>query len=197
MDGSRVLPSVQAADRLDDPALDLRRRNPRNRSGAGLVAAQDRLRDIIAPALRSPLRPTRRHQVAPVVEQLADQQRVRRLPLATLGFGCEMVLQALLDLVPKVTIDDGRMLAFVDNALMSDLADIDRVGEDLVNMASAEEAATGRSPLAVDADGKANVLGVEDFFQASDAADFEIALEQPRTSSAWSSTMCRARPSTR
>jgi len=84
---------------------------------AGLVAAQDRLRDIIAPALRSPLRPTRRHQVAPVVEQLADQQRVRRLPLATLGFGCEMVLQALLDLVPKVTIDDGRMLAFVDNAL--------------------------------------------------------------------------------
>src|ERR1700722_360164 len=163
MDGFRCLVIVQAIDPLHNAFLDLRRRNPRNRSGVCLVAAKDRLRDIIAPTLRSPLRPTRCHQIAPVIEQLADQQRVRRLALATLGFGCEMALQALLDPTPKLTINDRRVLAFVDKVSMGDLADIDRVGEDLVDMASAEATASSRSPLAVDADGKTNVLSVEHF----------------------------------
>jgi hypothetical protein len=68
-----------------------------------------------------------------------------------------------MDFVPKLAIDDRRVLAFVDDALMGDLTDIDRVGENLVDVASAQETPARRSPLAVDADGKANVLGVEDF----------------------------------
>ena len=45
MDGVRDLLLVQAADRINDPALDLLRGNSRNRSRVGFVAAQDRLRD--------------------------------------------------------------------------------------------------------------------------------------------------------
>jgi hypothetical protein len=71
--------------------------------------------------------------------------------------------------------------AFVDDALMGDLADIDRVGEDIVEMASAEEPAAGRSPLAVKADGDANILSVKALFQSRDAADFEIALARDQT----------------
>ena len=38
-----------------------------------------------------------------------------------------MIAQALLNPIPKVLIDDRRMLAFVDLAFMGDAADIDRV----------------------------------------------------------------------
>jgi hypothetical protein len=38
-----------------------------------------------------------------------------------------MALQALLNLLPKLAIDDGRVLAVVDDALVGDLADIGRV----------------------------------------------------------------------
>jgi hypothetical protein len=90
-----------------------------------------------------------------------------------------MIPQAPLDPIPKLAINNRRMLAFVHNALMSDLADVDWVGEDLIDMPPGKETPTCRSPLAVEADRKANVLGVKDFLQASDVADFEIAPEQP------------------
>jgi hypothetical protein len=89
-----------------------------------------------------------------------------------------MFAQALLNPIPKVLIDDRRMLAFMDLAFMGDAADIDRVRQEFVDVPPAEQAAAGRAACAIDANRNPQTLGVEGLLEADDASRFEIALEQ-------------------
>src|SRR5208337_884445 len=84
----------------------------------------------------------------------------------------------LLNQIPKVLIDDRRMLAFVDSAFMGDAADIDRVRQEFVDVPPAEQAAAGRAARAIDANRNPQILGVEGLLKADDASRFEIAPEQ-------------------
>ncbi len=89
-----------------------------------------------------------------------------------------MFAQALLNPIPKVPIDDRRMLAFMDLAFMGDAADIDRVRQEFEDMPAAEQAAPGRAACAINANRNPQALGVEGLLKAHDASRFEIALEQ-------------------
>jgi hypothetical protein len=55
-----------------------------------------------------------------------------------------MLTQVLLDLVPQVLRHDRLVLAFVDLALVGDPADVDRVRQNLVDVAAADRTAAGR-----------------------------------------------------
>ena len=81
-----------------------------------------------------------------------------------------MFAQALLNPIPKVLIDDRRMLAFMDLAFMGDAADIDRVRQEFVDVPPAEQAAAGRAACAIDANRNPQTLGVEGLFEADDAS---------------------------
>jgi hypothetical protein len=70
------------------------------------------------------------------------------------------------------------MLAFMDLALMSDPADIDRVRQELVDVPTAEQAAAGRAATAIDADRNPNPVSVELLFEAHHASRPEIAAKQ-------------------
>src|SRR5579864_5796793 len=85
-----------------------------------------------------------------------------------------MILELALYPVPKVATDDRRMLALMHLTLMSDLADVDRVRQDLVEMASAERPAAGRPPCPVDPDRKPDILGVEELLEPDDASGLQI-----------------------
>src|SRR5271166_5481852 len=168
----------QLADGLCDECFDLGGGNADDRSRFALVALQSRLRDVIAPALRPLPRPGRAHPVAPIVEKLSREQSFGRLTCSLRPRGAQMLAQALLNPIPKVLIDDRRMLAFVDLAFMRDAADIDGVRQEFVNVPPAEQAAAGRVARAIDANRNPQTLGVEGLLKADDASCFEIAPEQ-------------------
>ena len=54
-----------------------------------------------------------------------------------------ILFQSGCNTVPDLHIDDGFMLAFVEHAFMSDLADIDRTAEDVVDRAAGKDSASG------------------------------------------------------
>src|SRR5208337_1894773 len=110
----------QLADGLCDECFDLGGGNADDRSRFTLVALQSRLRDVIAPALGPLPRPGRAHPVAPIVEKLSREQSFGGLARSLRPRGCQMIAQALLNPIPKVLIDDRRMLAFVDLAFVGD-----------------------------------------------------------------------------
>jgi hypothetical protein len=67
------------------------------------------------------------------------------------------------------------MLAFVRLALVGDPADVDRVGQDLVDVAPAERTAAGRAAGAIDADRKPKALDVQLLFETHYAPSLEIS----------------------
>jgi hypothetical protein len=104
----------QLADGFSDERFELRGWNADDRSRFALVALQSRLRDVIAPALGPLPRPGWAHPVAPIVEKLPRQQSFGRLTCCLRPRGAQMFAQALLNPIPKVLIDDRRMLAFME-----------------------------------------------------------------------------------
>jgi hypothetical protein len=83
--------------------------------------------------------------------------------------GSLTVAKTSLDLVPQVFGHDCGVLALVDLALLRDPADIDRVRQDLVDMAPADRTTAGRAAGAIDADWKPKALRVETLLEANDA----------------------------
>src|ERR1700744_5286355 len=141
--------------------LDRSRGNPNDRSRSALVTLENRLRDVVSPALRSLLGPGWTHPIAPVVEEFSRERSLKRLACSPRPLLSQISPQALLDLLPHVLSHDRRMLAFVRLALMADPADINRIRQDLVDMPPAERATTGRAARAVDADRKPKTLSLE------------------------------------
>jgi hypothetical protein len=94
------------------------------------------------------------------------------------------VAKTLLDLIPQLLRHDRLVLAVVDSALMADPPDIDRVRQDLVDMASAERTAARRPACAIDADRKPKALSVQLLFETNYASSLEISPEEECTISA-------------
>jgi hypothetical protein len=69
------------------------------------------------------------------------------------------------------------MLAFVHLALMGDLADIDWVRQDLVNVPSTKQAAAGRAATTIDADRNPKALSVETLLETHHAPSLQISPE--------------------
>src|SRR5271166_5464297 len=154
--------SRQLADGFGDERFDLGGWNADDRSRFALVALQSRLRDVIAPALGPLPRPGRAHPVAPIVEKLSREQSFGRLARSLRPRGAQIFTQALLNPIPKLLIDDCRMLAFVSLALMGDAADVDRVRQEFVDVPPAEQAAAVSSGLRhIDANRNPQTLGAE------------------------------------
>lgn len=74
-------------------------------------------------------------------------QKARRLRRGLLLFPNGVFLQSLLNCLPSLAIDDAFVHARMALALMRDLADIDRVREDLVDCAAAETDASVHPPV--------------------------------------------------
>jgi hypothetical protein len=90
----------------------------------------------------------------------------------------KMSPQALLDSLPHVLTHGRRMLAFVHLAFMADLADIDRIRQNPVDMAPAERTTARRAARAVDPDRKPKALSIKTLLKTHHAPSLEITLEE-------------------
>src|SRR5579864_4809836 len=89
-----------------------------------------------------------------------------------------MIFQVPLNPVPEVRLDDRRVLALMHAPLVGNLADVDRVRQHLIDVASAETPAPGRSSRAIDADWNSKVLGFQGLLEPDHAAELEITPKQ-------------------
>src|SRR5579871_6426985 len=89
-----------------------------------------------------------------------------------------MVLKLRLNPLPKVPVEDRRMLAVVDLALVRDAADIDRVRQDLVEVAAAERTPAGQAACAIGAGRKPDPLVLQALPQQDHALSLEIAKKE-------------------
>jgi hypothetical protein len=78
------------------------------------------------------------HRLAVFVEQLAGEGTARRLGLSTFATANAFIAQPLLDAVPKFVADDRLVLSRMAFALVSNLAQIERVGEQVVKRSTRE-----------------------------------------------------------
>jgi hypothetical protein len=115
----------QAADGVENDALDGFRRDPRKRSGFFLPTLIQNARDIIAVAHSFLYGVGRRHRVAPIIEQFTYEQSVGALtpPAALLT----ILGQLSLDRFEQARVDDRRMLAAIALIAMVDLAEVHSV----------------------------------------------------------------------
>src|SRR5215204_3199727 len=114
---------------IDDYGFDLRCRDPRDRSGLAPAALGEHRRDIVAIAEAALLGRARRHLVAAVVEDAADQEsRGGGTPhLGSVAIGREL----LLDGIKHGAGHDGSVLAGIARTLVIQLAKVDPVPEDV------------------------------------------------------------------
>jgi hypothetical protein len=132
--------------RADDQRLDLGCRHARD--GARVPALQHGLRDVVAVPSRALSRMARGHGVAPVIPDAAKEQALGRGLLASM---LVMVRgQFGLHRIPGRRVDDRRMLALMDPALVGEPADIDRVRQNGVEMPTAERLPARAPPCPVD-----------------------------------------------
>src|SRR5258708_5430736 len=89
-----------------------------------------------------------------------------------------MLGKPTLDRVPALVIDDRGMKAFMDLVLVGQPTDVDRVRQDLVEMPSADQAASGGLAPTIGPKGESDVLLVQSELEAHDAADLEIATKE-------------------
>src|SRR5579863_4004347 len=171
-------PRIRRQMPFNDPgdlALDFRRRDARQRSRKLGVADQRWARHVVAPALRSLARVARPHPVSAVVEKFADEEGV---PISLrIAPGDGLRSQPLLDRRPDIAIDDGRMQSLVDLSFMAEPADVDRVRQNPVEMATGEGAPARRPSAAADAHRSDRPFRVESSFEPNHAAELEIAPE--------------------
>jgi hypothetical protein len=86
-----------------------------------------------------------------------------------------MLGKLTLDPVPALVIDDRGMKAFMDLILVGQPTDVDRVRQDLIEMPSADQPASGRLAPAIGSSWQPDVLLIQSDLEPHDAADLEIA----------------------
>jgi hypothetical protein len=114
----------------------------------------------------------RAHPISAIVEKLAREKGMIVGPGHPPLLG--LALEPLLNPVPGLKVHDRRMKAIVDQSFVAQPSDIDRVGQDPVEMASRDRDAAGPSAGPAHSDRRANVLGVQSGLEADHAADFEV-----------------------
>src|SRR6266478_6151020 len=154
--------------------LDLRRRDPQPGGGLGPIFRDKRAGDVIAVARVLLYCMARRHPIAVVIKQHADEEA------GWASFSAIVVLGGVagelsLDSIPERLIDDRLVFAKMGLFPVNDLAAIDAVLQHQVERAAGEwfptrDAARGaRSQLAPDAP------GLQFFLQQPDRAEFGVA----------------------
>ncbi len=103
----------QLAKGISDERFDVSGGNADDRTCFAVVALQDRLRDLVAPAFGSLPRPGRTHSITAIVEKLPGEHRLGRLARSLRPQISQTIAQGFLDLVPQVLGHDRRMLALV------------------------------------------------------------------------------------
>ena len=136
-----------ASHRFDDPSFELLCWDAGDGPRIRLATLEDRLRDIVAVSTSSLGRVARAHPVPAIIKELTGKQGVEVLARARSVLG--MLGKQALDPVPALVIDDRVMKAFMDLVLVGQQTDVDRVGQDLVEMPSADQPASGRLAPAV------------------------------------------------
>src|SRR5271157_312737 len=89
-----------------------------------------------------------------------------------------MLRKQKLDPVPCLAIDDRIVKTSVNLALVGQPPEINRVRQDLVQMASAAEPAASGLACPVHPYGQPHILSIEDGLQSHHAADLDIASEE-------------------
>src|SRR6201986_1544162 len=84
----------------------------------------------------------------------------------------------LLNHLPRLDVDDGCVQTNVLLFLMPKPSNVDRVGEDRVEVTTREPPAAARPSGAGDASRRGDPLGVEGGFEPDHAAKFEVAAKQ-------------------
>jgi hypothetical protein len=121
---------------VDDPSFELQRWDTGDRTRILLLALEDRPRDIVPVSTSTLGRVARAHSVPAIIKELPGKQGVRVEAGACSVLG--MLGKLALDLAPALVIDDWGMKAFMDLVLVGQPTDVDRVRQDLVEMASAD-----------------------------------------------------------
>ena len=118
-------------ERFEDDVLDLGCGNAGHRSDVSRpgLSMQARQRHIIAIADAGLGRMGRHHAVTGVIEQQSGQQVVAGVPDP--GPGGPLIRELLLDRIEQGALQDRRLLAGQDVALVSDLADIEAVAQQI------------------------------------------------------------------
>ena len=88
-----------------------------------------------------------------------------------------LLLKPLLDRFPNFVLDDGGMQSVVHLPLMAQSADVDRVRQNPIKMATREGTPARTPSRATDADGRRRHLFVESGLEPNDAAEFQVPLE--------------------
>src|SRR5882757_7832862 len=89
-----------------------------------------------------------------------------------------MVGELALDPIPALVIDDRTVKAITDLVLVGQPTDVDRVRQDLVQMPSADQPASGRLALAIGPNRESDVLLVQSSLEPDDAAGLQIAAKE-------------------
>jgi hypothetical protein len=105
----------------------------------------------------------RAHPIAPIVVELACEKRFS-IPTGVRP-RLRLLRKLALDTIPGLLIDDRDMQAVVDQPLVAKLPDIDRVGEDPIDVAPRDQAAY-RSARSGNPTRQSNLLGVESNLQS-------------------------------
>jgi len=84
----------------------------------------------------------RAHPVSGIIEDQALEQRAR-WTVSPVHFIAAISGEYLRNLIPKIALDDGLVLARIALVIMDDLAQVDAVLQDAVEMAAAERFAAG------------------------------------------------------
>src|SRR5450432_2626890 len=116
------------------------------------------------------------HQIAAIVIELACEEGIGVLTGVVTRL--QIVSQLAFDPIPGRLIDDRGVKPLMNLPLVAKPTDIDRVRQDLVEMAPADETPAGPLAGPVDANGQADIFGVENGLEPHDAADREVTLEE-------------------
>ena len=117
---------------VDDPSFELQRWDTGDRPNI----LEDRPRDIVPVSTSTLGCVARAHSVPAIVKELTGKRRVRVEAWARSVLG--MLGKLALDLAPALAIDDWGMKPFMDLVLVGQPADVDRLRQDLVEMASTD-----------------------------------------------------------
>ena len=143
IDGARIeKPSVHSGAH---ELLDLDSRNPQSGGGLGPIFREQRARDIVAVARAFLAGMARRHPIAVAIKQHpGEEARLARSSAASVPGG--IAGELLLNGIPQRLIDDRRVFAGMELALVNDLAAIGAVLQHLVERAPRERLPADEAP---------------------------------------------------
>src|SRR5215469_9201755 len=174
--GDRRLVGEHLAGGAGDRALDLERRQTPAGPGLTRRPADHFARDVVTVATCPVARATRVQRLTTFVEQFARQ---RTRPLSRVDFSVMRGLGAkpLLHLFPDRPVHDRQMLAGMANLPVSDLTEVNRIGQQFIERTAPEWLSARPVALLGDANLRDHSVARQFLLEQTDRTEFEIARE--------------------